>query len=113
MLARAFALLRLSEEKDPWGRDVIEASAAGVPILATGTYAGVVQNGINGFLFEAFDARVVVRRLVDLQGDAQMWQRLSTAGQALALDKFRGTTQAERFAAVVEALGRKTWSCSR
>jgi glycosyltransferase involved in cell wall biosynthesis len=108
VLARAFALLRLSEQNDPWGRDVIEASAAGVPILATGTYAGVVQDGINGFLYEAFDAKVVARRLVDLQRDSGAWQRLSAAGQALASDKFGGSAQAERFAGVVEALVRKT-----
>lgn len=104
VLARAFALVRSSYENDPWGRDVIEASAAGVPILATGIYDGVVKHDVNGFLFETFDAKSFAAQLTMLQRDDQTWQRLSTSGQLLAREKFGGAEQAERFTRVAEAL---------
>ena len=105
ILAQAFALLRPSREGDPWGRDVIEATTAGVPVIATGVFEGVVQNAVNGFLIEPFDADYFADRLSQLRADASLWESMSRAGQ-LRFEKFSGKPQVARFTAVVEKLVR-------
>ncbi|MGH7003094.1 MAG: glycosyltransferase family 4 protein [Alphaproteobacteria bacterium] len=103
VMAGALALIRPSRDDDPWGRDVIEATAAGLPVLATGTYGGVVRHGETGFLFPAFDAREVAERLVVLHDDRQIWQRISDAAAIWGAQRFSGRQQAERFTSIVES----------
>ncbi len=102
IMAGALALIRPSREDDPWGRDVIEAAAAGLPVLATGRFDGVVRNGETGFLFGIFDAGEVARRLVMLLQDRVNWERMSAAAARWGGEQFSGRDQAERFVAVVE-----------
>ncbi len=104
VLARAAALVRPSRDDDPWGRDLIEATAAGVPVLATGRFEGVVQKGQNGFLFDPFDAGAMAECLIELLKDPKRWRAMSQAGLALGRDKFGGDGQVERFQSVVESL---------
>jgi glycosyltransferase involved in cell wall biosynthesis len=104
VLARAFALVRPSRENDPWGRDVVEAAMAGVPMIATGSFPEVVQTGINGFLIEPFDPDAVAARLHELRLDRALWVRMSAAGQELGRQRFGGTGQVERFTAAVDRL---------
>ena len=104
VLARALALIRPSRENDPWGRDVIEATRAGVPVLATGTFTGVVKPGNTGFLFPEFDARAMASRLSELVRDPALRTRLSDAARARGEQLFSGFSQAARFAALVEVL---------
>lgn len=104
VLARAFALVRPSRENDPWGRDVIEATTAGVPILATGRFDGVVRDADNGYLVDPFDADQFADRLSALRGDTALWRRMSEAGERYGQQRFAGATQAERFTKVVERL---------
>ncbi len=102
VLARALALIRPSRADDPWGRDVIEAQRAGVPVLATGGYAGVVEPG-TGWLFQPFDGRSMARRLADLAADPGLWTRTSEAALR-ASARFAGEAQAARAAEVFERL---------
>ncbi len=104
VLSRAFALVRPSYENDPWGRDVIEAIAAGVPVFATGRFDGVVRPGLTGYLFDPFDPECIADELVALRADPGHWQRMSSAGQAFAREHFGGAAQAEQFTRVVERL---------
>lgn len=104
VLARAFALIRPSRDDDPWGRDVIEAGTAGVPVLATGTFDGVVQHGRTGYLFGEFDAESFADSLIALHEDPGLWQRLSANGAALGKERFGGAAQAEQFMRKVERL---------
>lgn len=104
VLARALILIRPSRDNDPWGRDVIEASAAGVPVLATGTFEGVVQSGINGFLVDPYDAGRFADHIITLRSDADRWTQLSVAGQMIARKRFGGAHQAEQFSRAVERL---------
>jgi glycosyltransferase involved in cell wall biosynthesis len=104
ILPRAFALIRPSRVSDPWGRDVIEATTCGVPVLATGTYQGVIEHGVNGFLFEPFDARAMAEKLVELLRDGDLWQRLSNAGMEKGKRVFSGREQVPLVPSVIEAL---------
>jgi glycosyltransferase involved in cell wall biosynthesis len=104
ILPRAFALIRPSRVSDPWGRDVIEATTCGVPVLATGTYQGVIEHGVNGFLFEPFDARAMAETLVELLNDRDLWQQLSNAGMEKGRGVFSGREQVPLVTSVIEAL---------
>jgi glycosyltransferase involved in cell wall biosynthesis len=106
VLARAFALVRPSYENDPWGRDVIEALAAGVPVLATGTFTGVVQPGVSGYLFETFDPDAFADRLLALHGSKELWRRMSDAGKAFAAETFGGSQQVAIFTRALNAVRR-------
>ncbi|MGH6720014.1 MAG: glycosyltransferase family 4 protein [Alphaproteobacteria bacterium] len=107
VLARALALIRPSRADDPWGRDVIEAQRAGVPVLATGVYAGVVEPGITGWLYQPFDALAMARRLAGLVADPALWARTSAAAAAAA-GRFAGDDQVRRATAVFERLARSS-----
>jgi glycosyltransferase involved in cell wall biosynthesis len=107
---RAFALIRPSRVNDPWGRDVIEAISNGVPVLATGTFDGVVEPGVNGFLFYPFDARQIAARLIDLLENGDLWNRLSKAGIEKGQRKFSGKEQAHLVSSVFEALVTRRYS---
>lgn len=104
VLARAAALIRPSREGDPWGRDLIEATAAGVPVLATGTFDGVVQHRRNGLLFESFNADAMANSLVELLENHERWSAMSEAGMHIGREKFGGVQQVARFTAVAREL---------
>ena len=100
-MAGALALIRPSRDNDPWGRDVIEAAAAGLPVLATGTFDGVIRDGETGFLMREFDAEVVARRLAELLAGRDAWQRMSEAAARRAEQCFSGRQQVEQFMSIV------------
>lgn len=104
ILAGATALVRPSRENDPWGRDVIEATRFGVPVLATGSFSGVVEDGVTGYLFDPFDADAMAGRLDALVRDADLARQLGEAAWRKGERQFSGRTQAAEFTAVVEAL---------
>ena len=104
VLANALALVRPSREDDPWGRDVIEATVFGVPVLATGDYQGVVEDGVTGFLYDPFDAKEIAARLVELAVDHALWSRLSTAAGEKGQRLFSGVEQVATVTGVFEKL---------
>jgi glycosyltransferase involved in cell wall biosynthesis len=104
VLKSAFCLVRPSRDADPWGRDVIEAVSAGIPVLATGTFEGVVLHQRTGFLFDPFDAAAMAQTIRDLAADKNRYLRISRAGMALGRMRFSGHEQASEFQTVVDRL---------
>ena len=104
VLSSAFALIRPSRDNDPWGRDVIEATRFGVPILATGSFAGVVEPGATGYLFDPFDSGAMAEKLSLLASDEQLWQHMSEAASAAGERKFSGIKQIPAATRVFENL---------
>lgn len=104
VLSQALALIRVSRWNDPWGRDVIEATRAGVPVLATGTMNGVVENARTGFLYEHFEAMDMARALVRLATDRPHWEALSEAAVAKGERQFSGAYQSACATKVFERL---------
>ena len=107
VLQSAFALVRPSRENDPWGRDVIEATTFGVPVLATGSFGGVVEHGVTGFLFDPFDARAMAEKLAELLHLEETWGAISLAAWRRGENMFSGVSQVpavseifERYAAI-------------
>jgi len=76
---------RTGASTEAYGRVVVEAMAAGLPVVAhaRGGYAEVMEHGVSGLLFqsqeEAYDA------VMQLAGDAGLCRQMGEAGRALAL----------------------------
>ncbi len=93
-IAGALAVIRPSRGNDPWGRDVIEATALGVPVLATGSYDGVVAPGRTGYLYDPFDADAMAAQLVRMATNPTHRAQLSQAARAKGAARFGGGAQA-------------------
>lgn len=106
VLTGALALIRPSRENDPWGRDVIEATAFGVPVLATGNFAGVVEPGVTGFLFDPFDPKLFADQLVKLIEYPELWHRLSAEAVAKGQRVFGGGQQLKLVTEIFERLAK-------
>lgn len=82
VLAACDALAKPSRENNPWGRDTLEALALGKPVLACGSYAKFVEDGVTGVLQPEFDAGRLADAIMRLADDRGMVQRLGEAGRA-------------------------------
>ena len=67
VLATANVGIKLNRLKSNWGRDMLEALAAGVPIIAVGTDRTFVRPGDTGLLFDDFQAEEICQALIDLK----------------------------------------------
>jgi len=105
----ALALIRPSRDNDPWGRDVIEATSLGVPVIATGKYEGVIKHGINGFLFDKFDSMKIAKQLVELLKNPKLRNSLSNAGILIGKEKFSGLNQIKEISTIISKLSRKDY----
>jgi len=106
IMRRSLALIRPSRYNDPWGRDVIEATCNGLPVLATGKFSGVVKSKINGFLFNTFNAKKIAQRIIELHNNQDLWNRLSKSGFKLG-KKFSGQDQIKHFYEISKGLIKK------
>jgi glycosyltransferase involved in cell wall biosynthesis len=101
LLGSAHALI-LPSRWDPYPVAVIEAMAAGLPVLgssACGSAREMVRNGENGFIHDAGDSSQLAAHMVKLAGSPELLARLSR--NALATSREWG---AERAAAAVREL---------
>jgi glycosyltransferase involved in cell wall biosynthesis len=104
VLAGCNILARPSRNYDPWGREVLEAMAAGLPVLATGTFNAFVENGRTGLLFPEFDAEAMASAIVDLADDPGRAQAMGTAAQGRVVNLCGGHSRAEDLARVWRAV---------
>lgn len=88
LLARCTLLLFPSAWGEPLSRVLLEASAAGAPILAmpTGGTPDIIQDGINGAL--AATPEQFARRLSDLLHDDEQRRRLGEEARQVARQRF-------------------------
>jgi len=86
---------------------VLEASAAGVPVVATdvGGTNEIIEDGVNGFLVPAADPPALARRLLDLVRSPDLRQQMGDRGRDLVRARFSFARQAaayeELFTAIV------------
>lgn len=89
LLARSDVFV-LSSRSEGFPVSVLEAMAAGLPVVATdvGGVAQAVEDGETGFLVPAADSEALTRALERLVSDADLRRRLGAAGRARALRLF-------------------------
>jgi glycosyltransferase involved in cell wall biosynthesis len=82
VLAACQVLLKPTRNDDPWGRDIIEALAAGLPVLSVGRYRRFVESGETGYLMPAYDAGGMADLLIKLHSDRRLIARLGAGARA-------------------------------
>ena len=71
---------------DGFGIVLLEALAAGLPIICTPNCANVVQDGVNGFVVPPRDASALARRIMEITTNRSLRARLSTEASRVAAD---------------------------
>lgn len=100
VLAGCHALVKPTRENNPWGRDIIEALAAGRPVLTCGTYSVFVENGVTGVLQPEFDAAALAGSIAALAADRSRAQAWGEAGRARVARLCDGAARAADLAAI-------------
>jgi glycosyltransferase involved in cell wall biosynthesis len=77
-------------EMEGLGVSLLQASAAGVPIIASraGGMPEAVRDGVNGLLVPPGDAKALARAMLRLLGDADLRGRMGVAGRELVSTEF-------------------------
>lgn len=106
-LAALDVVVHASTIPEPFGQVVVEAMAAGVPIVAAaaGGPLDVITDGVDGLLTSPGDVAALAAALARLAADPAERARLAEAGRRRA-DDFRPEALAARFAAVHRRLAR-------
>jgi glycosyltransferase involved in cell wall biosynthesis len=99
-LATCDALIKLTRQANPWGRDIIEALAAGIPVLTLGSFEDFVTDGVNGFIDESFDADRMADHLIALADSPEKCQAMRAANRQKARNLFEGGARARDVAEV-------------
>jgi len=66
IIKKAYLILRPSRQNDPWGRDIIDACSAGVPIISSGKFNDIIVNNHNSFYVKDFEINKVVSLIIKL-----------------------------------------------
>jgi glycosyltransferase involved in cell wall biosynthesis len=81
VLAGCDILVRPSRENNPWGRDVLEAMAAGLPVVTLGSYDRFVEDGVTGVLHPDYQPARMARALLNLANDTARRKQLGEAAR--------------------------------
>jgi glycosyltransferase involved in cell wall biosynthesis len=84
----------------PWGRDIIEAMAMGLPIIATGTCEEFVVNDITGILVPPKNPQRMADAILQLLDRSEKRKRMGDAGYKRARELF----DAKRNVRTIEAI---------
>lgn len=93
-------LYAMSSLTEGYSIALLEACAAGLPIVATdvGGNGEIVRDGVNGLLVPARDPQRLAQALIDLCGDPVRCSRMGLAGREWALDAATMAVMAARYA---------------
>ena len=100
VLAGCDMLVRPSREANPWGRDVLEAMAAGLPVVTIGSYDRFVEDGVTGVLQTDYQPARLAKALIDLADDPVRRKALGDAARARVFSLCDGSSRAADLLAV-------------
>lgn len=91
-------------EPEPFGRVIIEAMAAGVPVVAAkaGGVLDIVEDGVDGLLVQPADPAALAQAILALLRDRERARRLSATGQRRVRERFGVQQQAAAIQAVYD-----------
>ena len=105
LFARCNVLVFPSVFQEPFGISQVEAMAAGLTVIGSGTGGSreILRDGIDGLLFPAEDHEALADRLRRLVQDRTAWLRMALFGRDRARD-FTVARSVDRIEAVFEEL---------
>ncbi len=100
---QGYGLLVHTRDDEPFGMVVVEAMAAGLPVVAPRSAgpAEIVDDGVTGFLYEPGDARSAADAAIRILQDPELARKMSEAGRRRAEEHFDATRQTARLAAAI------------
>ena len=98
--------MHASVEPEPFGLVLVEAMAAGKPVVATaqGGPLEIVEEGITGFLVPPGDAEALAGALGKLLADEGLGRRMGEAGRQRAWERFSVERMVRELEEVYEGL---------
>jgi glycosyltransferase involved in cell wall biosynthesis len=104
--ANADVAVHTARRPEPFGRVLIEAMAASVPVIATnlGGPAEIVVDGETGLLVSAGDVTTLVQAIQRLLADADLRRHMGQAARRRVEDVFALKTQVERLESVYTSI---------
>jgi L-malate glycosyltransferase len=92
------------------GRVLLEAMAAGVPVIGSnvGGIPSLVRDGENGFLFPSGDVNALEARLRQLLSNPALRESMGARGYEMAHGEFSEDVYVDRFVTMIETAVRKT-----
>jgi glycosyltransferase involved in cell wall biosynthesis len=112
MISRA-SMLVLPSRCEGMGRVLLEAMAAGIPVIGSdiGGIPSLIRHGENGFLFPVGDVNALEARLRQLLSDSDLCRKMGKRGYEMAHTEFDERVYVDRFVRMIEkALGRECTS---
>jgi glycosyltransferase involved in cell wall biosynthesis len=88
------ALIKLTRQSNPWGRDVMEALSAGVPVVTLGTFREFVENKVNGYIADQYRPEEIADYLQKIAGDPKLRLAIAAANKAKAERLFSASVSA-------------------
>jgi len=110
LFAKSNVLAFPSVFEEPFGISQVEAMAAGLTVVTSGTGGAreIVEHESSGLCFESEDSAALADALAGLPADPGRWQRLAEAGEARAFARFDMRRLAEELEAELHALAART-----
>ena len=94
VLAACAALIKPTRERNPWGRDILEALSVGRPVISFGSYERFVEHGVTGILREQFDASETAIDIVTLIDDPELCKQMGEEGRRRIAELCNGPARA-------------------
>lgn len=109
LFARKNVLVFPSTFQEPFGISQVEAMAAGLAVVTSGTGGAkeIVEHGVSGIIFESENDESLANKLIGLAKDTQRWQTIAQAGQRRALELFNIERSVDAIEACFEELLKK------
>jgi len=96
--------VRASKSGDPWGRDIIEAMAFGVPVVATGSSEFFVKNGESGYLVDVEAPEEIARAIYELVKDEEKRKSFGKTSRSIIREKCNLEKYSKSMAKVYEEI---------
>ncbi|MHC4079646.1 MAG: glycosyltransferase family 4 protein, partial [Planctomycetota bacterium] len=106
LLSAMDVVVHPSQVVESFGRTIAEAHAVGRPVVASdlGGIPEIVENGVNGYLFDAADTEAMAARVLCLLDDPDAAQQMGARGKADAADRFTRSAHAARVQQLYESV---------
>jgi glycosyltransferase involved in cell wall biosynthesis len=110
MVMSSCSVFVLPSRTEAWGRVLLEAMAAGKPIVASraGGIPHYVRHGENGLLATPGSVEELSSRLLEVLQNPSLARRLGDRGRELAQSEYSETAYVERFALMLREIGLDT-----